>query len=242
MVPVVLVLTLIGALLLGLNMLKRMSAQAPRAGGEPLVGLSAPPPAARTVEPDIGVPGALPPREVLLPESAPQVQAQLQAQDQMARAEQLMRASDWAGLVSLSRQWSQAQPTRQEPWQFQGVAFSRLGDFNAAAEAFKQVLLRDPANAGARVLLAEAYLQGGRHAEAAEQYKTIVAANPGDARLWSNYGLALSALDQDAQAIAALETAVKLDPSSKPAWNNLGIAYQNAGDGARAAAAFANAR
>jgi tetratricopeptide (TPR) repeat protein len=247
LVPVVLVAVLIGALFFGLNMLKKMSGGAKpvaTAGmasmatpetGFPGEASAAPPSAAATPAGDIG------PRPLQAPGgSAGPVGAE--AQDSFQRADDLMRAGNWAGLVAHARAWAQAQPERNEPLQFLGVAYARLGDYNAAADALNRVIARDPAHSGARLLLADTYLQSKRFQEAAGIYRGLVAQEPANARMWNNYGTALNGIGQSAQAVAALETAVKLDPAFKQAWANLGNTYQAMGDSVRAAAAFANAR
>jgi tetratricopeptide (TPR) repeat protein len=246
LVPVVLVVVLIAALFMGLSMLKKMAPGGHRATGVASAGQDSPTmPGASMVAADPA--GAQPPQvtsppEALVAAPAPSPAGDTQGQMALQRADALMRAEDWAGLVSHSEQWSRAQPERDEPWELLGIAYARLRDYNSAAEALRHLLARDPGNAKHRAMLADVYLQAQRLGDAADMYKQVVADSPGDARVWNNYGTALMGTGQVTQAIAALETAVKLDPSLKQAWNNLGSAYKAKGDSARATAAFANAR
>jgi tetratricopeptide (TPR) repeat protein len=241
LVPLVLVGGLIIAMLVGLNILKKMSGQAARA--------NAGRPAGVLMDDTVGdrSDARMPSRPEAAPTPAPgaPLPASMhaaQAQEALRAADELVRANNWPGLVAHAKKWTQDQPDQSAAWQYLGSGYARLGDFNAAADALTQALARDPSNADTRGLLADVYLQGGRHAEAIGLYKQIVAARPNDARMWNNYGSALMGAGQPAQAIAALETSVRLDPGFKLAWNSLGNAYQSIGDESRAAAAFANAR
>lgn len=237
LVPIVLVVVMIGALMFGLNMLKKMAAtSSPHMAPAPGADAMSPPPAE-------GFPGeASGPRPAEPAPAARAPEASMELQANFRRADELMQSSQWAKLVEHARTWSQAQPERNEPLQFLGVAYARLGDYNAAADALTRILARDPSHANARTLLADTYLQAKRYEEAAGLYRGLVAQNPSDPRLWNNYATVLNELGQRAQAVAALETAVKLDPGFKQAWKNLGNTYQAMGDNARAAAAFASAR
>jgi tetratricopeptide (TPR) repeat protein len=241
LVPAMLVGGLIVAMLVGLNMLKKISGQASRANAGRPAGVQM----EETIvdEGYAGTPspqgGALTPAPGTLIPPSPQ---EAQSQQELRAADELVRAGNWPALVAHAKKWTQARPDRAESWRYLGSAYARTGDFNAAADALTQSLARDPSNGETRSLLADVYLQGGRHAEAIGLYKQIVAARPDDARLWNNYGSALMGAGQTAQAIAALETSVRLDPNFKTAWNSLGNAYHAVGDESRASAAFANAR
>jgi tetratricopeptide (TPR) repeat protein len=234
LVPVVLVGALIIAMLVGLNILKKMSGRMPPA-------IASQPTGAPVVERS---PGDQAPTAPEQSPAAPVVDpgASALAQQASLTAEELARAGNWPALVAHSRKWMQIEPDRVEPLQYLGMAQSRLGDFSASADALTQALARDPSSGQTRGLLADVYLQGGRHVEAIGLYEQIVATTPNDARMWNNYGTALMGAGQSAQAIAAYETAVRIDPNFRSAWNSLGNAYRAAGDNAKATAAFANAR
>jgi len=238
LLPVIVVVVMVMLLLVGLNMLRKMGAAATQESAEygptpidgPIVtnAADAPVPVGTDAAP---APGAAAP-------SAPDPIFE----EHLTRAQALQDTRNWAGLVEFSREWAQAQPDRNEPYQYLGVAYSGLGDYKLAIEPLQKVYARDPDNAPARSLLADAYLQSERWTEAAGMYKQMVVVAPKDARLWNNYGAALNASGQQMQAVAAMETAVSLDPAFKQAWTNLGNLYQSMGDTERASAAFANAR
>jgi Flp pilus assembly protein TadD len=242
LMPVVLVAGLIVAMLIGLNILKKISGQATRAHAGAPAGV----PEAEGTADDNGFAGAAsrPELPTVAPPAAsvPPPPASALGAGEASEANELVRAQNWVGLVAFAKRWTQAQPDRAESWRYLGMAYARSGDFNAAADALPQALARDPANLEMRSQLADVYMQGNRYAEAIALYEQISAATPNDARMWNNYGIALMGAGQSAQGIAALETSVRIDPSFKSAWTNLGNAYRAAGDSARASAAFANAR
>lgn len=243
LVPIVAVVVLVALLVIALNMLNRLKNAAPP---PPQHGFEQVPPVGAPVNDDGAAFGDSPRTASPRPVSAagPVADASWDAKFEESRrkAEQLSQANDWAGLVAHSDAWSRERPDRNEPLQSLGIAYARLGNYDAAADALNRVLTRDRGNAAARVTLADVYAQSKRWSDAVALYQEMVQADSQNARLWNNYGAALTETGQHAQAIAALETAVKLDPKFKEAWINLGNTYQRTGDSARAAAAFASAK
>jgi cytochrome c-type biogenesis protein CcmH/NrfG len=246
--PVIAVIALVAMLFVGLGMLRRMGST----GTSKTTGTTTQA-GAELVDAPGGGPGAgVGTRNAQLPDAnAPPAEDGGEAAEspedadfhaRFQRANALQEAGDWNGLVAHAQAWSVAQPGRIEPQHFLGIAYSRLGNHQMAAEALTKVLQQDPTQDGARALLADTYLQAQRWTEAAAIYKQLVAATPTNSRVWNNYGAALNGMGQPAQAAAALETAVRLDPGFKQAWMNLGQTYQELGDGSKAAAAFANAK
>lgn len=157
----------------------------------------------------------------------------------LKKAERLSRDEEWSELLEHSLRWSVAEPTRDLPWLFMGVANGKLGQNAQAIEALKHVLAMDPNHAQARSILADVYLQERQFQNAANLLQDLVSVNPNDARLWNNYGNALFGLNRFDEAAAALETAVRLEPTFQVAWNNLGNAYERGGHREQAAAAYA---
>jgi tetratricopeptide (TPR) repeat protein len=247
LLPAVVVVALVAMMFVGLGMLRRMSAhsagsavpgeQAELAGVNPAI---ARPPGGSNTPLDAPMPGAQA-IQAENPAEAGSDPADAEFHARFQRANALQEAGDWSGLVEHAKAWAAAQPDRMEPQHFLGIAYSRLGQHDAAAEALTKVLQHDPTQEGARNLLADTFLQAQRWPEAAAIYKQLVVQKPDNSRIWNNYGAALVGLGEKEQAVAALETAVRLDPSFKQAWQNLGTLYQQTGDQAKASAAFANA-
>jgi len=254
LLPTVVVVGLVAMLFVGLNMLRKLKpapSSIPASSMQTLPGSDAPDgrrDSALAASDAMAPSGA---RDLRRPGEAPAggtpagdagIAQDPEFDARFAQAESMKNAGDWAGLASLAKTWSEAQPDRDEPLHFLGMAYSNLGNYVQAEEALKKVLSRDPQDAAVRALLADTYLQAKRFPEAAAMYKEMVTASPNDSRVWNNYGAALNGAGQQAQAAAALETAVRLDPTFKQAWSNLGNLYQSMGDSAKASAAFANAR
>jgi tetratricopeptide (TPR) repeat protein len=239
LLPTVLGLVMVVALMLGLSMLRKL--KAPGAASAAPVATQAP---STPVDGDAAYipPATAEPPPALVSNGAPASAPDPLFDAELARAQALQNARDWAGLLRYAQDWVGSRPQRTEPLFFLGAAHAGLGQHAQAVESLQTVVARDPANQQARLLLADNYLQSERWTDASALYKQMVADSPSDARLWNNYGAALNASGQPAQAVAALETAVRLDPSFKQAWTNLGNVYQSTGDSARASAAFANAR
>jgi tetratricopeptide (TPR) repeat protein len=244
LLPAVAVIALVAMMFVGLGMLRKMSMRpggAAAASQEPIVD----------VDPALAPGGNMPPRNAQLPGAEPvpgdageagEGPAEAEFHARFQRANALQEAGDWSGLAEHARAWAAAQPDRIEPQHFLGIAYSRLGDHQQAAEALSKVLQRDPTQEGARMLLADTYLQSLRWSEAAAIYKQIVATQPENSRVWNNYGAALAGMGEQQQAQAALETAVRLDPTFKQAWANLGNLYNQMGDSARAQAALSRSK
>jgi Flp pilus assembly protein TadD len=221
LLPVVLVGGLVVAMLMGLRILKNMSAQAPRA-------------------PQSQGFADTPAQPALAPATTAPRTVEVAGQEEARSANEMLRAKNWPGLVAQARTWTETQPDRLEPWQLLGMGYAQMGDFEAGIDSLRHAQALSPDDPRTRSILADVYLQAGRHGDAVPLYEKVVATSPNDARAWNNYGIALLAVGQNVQAIAALETSVRIDANFKEAWKNLGNAYQANGD-ARATAAFANA-
>ena len=159
----------------------------------------------------------------------------------LAKAEALNREANWTELLSHSQQWSVAEPLRDDPWIFLGVANERLNQDAQAIDALNRVLAAQPDHFEARSVLSDVYLKTGRFQEATVILQDLVRAAPSDPRLWNNLGNAFYGSANYRDSVSALEVAVKLDPGFLLAWRNLGNAYQRAGHSDLAAAAYAKA-
>jgi cytochrome c-type biogenesis protein CcmH/NrfG len=158
-----------------------------------------------------------------------------------AKADRLAGQADWSGLVTHSQQWSVAEPQRDLPWVFLGIANGRLQNNAQAIDAFNQALKINPINLNARWGLSDVYLQTRQWREAADLLNALVQSQPDNAKLQNNLGNAMLELGEYDESVGALEKAVKLDPGFRDAWNNLGNAYKRFGYPDRAAAAYAKA-
>ena len=235
LVPVVGLVALIAMMFVGLMFLRRFQATQAPPGAE----------TAQSTESSPFVPGA--PATGVVENLAPDVTAPaLPSADAVSRAwfdkaDALSRSGDWPGLVDVAQQWSNAEPDRNEPWLFLGLAQARLGKNADAIFALDQVLKRDPTHTMARTALADVYLQDGQNQNAVTILRDLLRTDPNNSTLWNNLGNALIAMNRYDESVAALETAVRVDPANRQAWRNLGTVYRTAGYADKAAAAFANA-
>jgi TolB-like protein/Flp pilus assembly protein TadD/DNA-binding winged helix-turn-helix (wHTH) protein len=112
------------------------------------------------------------------------------------------------------------------------------GKFDAAVEAYRGLLGRNPQDADAHIGLGDALEGLGRSAEAEASYRRAIAVEPA-------YWGAHAALEQVrrergkmVEATAALRKVTELAPSSANAWSNLGGALQMEGDFSKALQAY----
>lgn len=155
----------------------------------------------------------------------------------LVKADRLSREADWSGLQAHSRQWSLAEPGRDMPWIYLGVAHANLQQNGLAIDALNEVLKTQPKHPVARSALADVYLQSGQFQLAADILRELAPADSGNARLWNNLGNAYFGIGNYDESVKALETAVGLAPDNQRAWGNLAKAYESGGYPEKAAAA-----
>jgi Flp pilus assembly protein TadD len=98
------------------------------------------------------------------------------------------------------------------------------GQWEAAANDFKQVLTQRPDNAKARQHLGEVLFlwgddlaQSGNQEQAVLHYRESLVYRPDDAELHTSLGAALARLGQVNEAQSEFEAAVRIDPNFEPA-------------------------
>jgi Flp pilus assembly protein TadD len=104
------------------------------------------------------------------------------------------------------------------------------GEWENAANDFRQVMKERPDNLKAREHLGEvlllwgnSFFDTGKDAEAASRYREALAIRPNDAELHGRLGVSLGRMGQLAEAEAELLAALKIDPSLEPAKRALEI-------------------
>jgi S1-C subfamily serine protease len=68
--------------------------------------------------------------------------------DWAGRATALSAAEDWAGLLEHSKRWTKAQPKEPFAWMYVAFAYDRLGRYQEAVNAYKEVVRLKPDLAG----------------------------------------------------------------------------------------------
>jgi tetratricopeptide (TPR) repeat protein len=109
-----------------------------------------------------------------------------------------------------------------------GRALGEIGNWNLAAEAFRNAIAVRADYAEAWAWLGEARQQQGQ--DGSVEIERAVAFNPDSAMVESLYGLYLQRKKQPKQALAAIQKAAVLEPGN-PGWQMaLGEAYEQTGD------------
>lgn len=115
------------------------------------------------------------------------------------------------------------------------------GDFDAAAQAYRQVLDANPDHFDALHYLGVLYYQRSQPDRALPLLEKAVSLNPGDAGCQSNLGLVLLALGDTAKAIESFRAALEAQPEFTDAYNNLGNALMRSGQMGEAIFAYRTA-
>jgi tetratricopeptide (TPR) repeat protein len=128
----------------------------------------------------------------------------------------------WSDVVSKS-------PDDARAWNNLGQVHERLGQFEAAEQAFSEAVRRDPEYPRARANLGIALHRLGRIDEAIEAYGVALSLESDIATTWSNRGSAYLALERWDEARDDYEAALRLDPRSASAQYGIGMALANLG-------------
>lgn len=98
------------------------------------------------------------------------------------------------------------------------------GDLNGAIERAKQAVTKDPKDADAHAVLAEAYFRKKQYPDAVREYQAAYALSPKDPDLAGQLGAAYLATGQFAEAEQSLRQALQAHPDDAINNTNLGIA------------------
>ncbi|MGO9993408.1 MAG: tetratricopeptide repeat protein [Steroidobacteraceae bacterium] len=98
------------------------------------------------------------------------------------------------------------------------------GDINAAAAAYRKILLRDPGHFAANHLLGIIELQGGRAENAVNLIGRAIDADARDAHAHLNLGAAFMALGRADDALRSFDRALEINAKWALAWTNRGNA------------------
>ncbi len=110
-----------------------------------------------------------------------------------------------------------------------GHLLERQGDFERAAEQYRQALKLRPEFATARNRLGITLNKRGQHAEATEQFRQALTRQPGSAYLYNNLGFSLYLEHRYAESEAALRRALELRPTFSRARMNHAIVLAKLG-------------
>jgi tetratricopeptide (TPR) repeat protein len=110
-----------------------------------------------------------------------------------------------------------------------GRALSVQGQLDAAAAAFRQVLLMEPRQADARGGLADVLLRQERYDEAIREYQEYLRMEPENAAAHSQLGIALVGRDREQEAVNEFTRASELNPGDPATRLNLANALASVG-------------
>jgi len=145
-----------------------------------------------------------------------------------------MRPADTAEAEELYRRAATLRQDDPRPWKNLGFLLARAGRLGEAAEAFRQVLDRDPADADVACGLADALFAMGHNDEAESLYRRALALRPDFALALNNYGDLLTRTGRHEGALDCYRRAHELTPDNPSVLFNLGRALQRKGQLAEA--------
>lgn len=111
-----------------------------------------------------------------------------------------------------------------------GNAYSRLGQFEYAAEAYDQAIRLGMKDPDLYNELGIAYGEMGRYEEAVRAFKQAVRMRPDLAEAHNNIGLTYYRMGRHEEAVKSFRRAINYQPAGAEAQYNLGLAYLAAGD------------
>ncbi len=114
----------------------------------------------------------------------------------------------------------------------------RYGD---AKRLLDRVLIADPENPRARLIMAELFLASGASKEAAEAFRQLLERPEVKTRALQGHGISLMLVGDRKNGFTSLREAVKGDPTLWRAWNALGYYYDSQHDWAAAAESYGSA-
>jgi tetratricopeptide (TPR) repeat protein len=133
--------------------------------------------------------------------------------DWLKKAGALEEKKDWAGLLTHSLRWTEAQPQEDAAWFSLGVAYGESEQFIEAIKSFKQALSIHRNYADAWFNLGLIYSKVGQYVEAIDSFKQAVNINHELISAWVNLGITYYQVGQTSQVKEVYEILKKLDPS-----------------------------
>ena len=110
-----------------------------------------------------------------------------------------------------------------------GLGFARAGDFDSAADAFRNAVDAWPTYGPSHTNLGAALAGLGKHRDAIEAFDRAIAIDPNDSSAHFQKGASLQAERESAAAIPCLLRAIEIDPGLAEPYFHLGLVHSNAG-------------
>jgi tetratricopeptide (TPR) repeat protein len=129
---------------------------------------------------------------------------------------------DFTAANRLLDAWTADYPDDPEPHLRRGDLWYALIEWQAAVEAYRACLARDPSRAKARLSLARCLIKMNEPAEAEVHFRELLKASPDNVECWLGLGMCLLSLGRSDDARAALAHAAELAPDNFEVRQRLG--------------------
>lgn len=151
------------------------------------------------------------------------------------------REGDRAQAVELMHASLRVLPDQPNVWANLGNTYAEMEQYEAAYEAYKQAVVRDPQNAKLHFSIGVVcrYLRSLREAEAALSMSLKLDAQNVEA--WRNLGIVYKTQGQSVAALKAYARALQLDANNPQLHSNVGNSFKSMGHVAEAEAAYKEA-
>jgi hypothetical protein len=130
-----------------------------------------------------------------------------------ARATELEKKGDWAGMRDWCLAWTKSEPQNFNAWYNLGVALDKLQRYSDAIEALRQAVRINPEFAQAWHNLGYAYVHLKRPNDGINAFRQALRINPENADVWFNLGVAYLMVGDRGAALEVVKTLQKLDPA-----------------------------
>jgi tetratricopeptide (TPR) repeat protein len=120
---------------------------------------------------------------------------------------------------------AQAIEDTAQAWQLIGMSTSRLGNHEAAADAFERVIRYQPEDPIVRNMHAASLTQLGEGTRAIDEFNKAITLDPEYAAAYNNRGVTQYILEEYGPAESSLKKAVQLDPETSIYYANLAWVY-----------------
>ncbi len=107
-----------------------------------------------------------------------------------------------------------------------GQAAPAMGDADNDIKAYREILRKDPRNAGALIKLGNLYMDSNRFAEAVDSYQQALAIDPKDLDVRVDMGTCYRRLGRPLDAIKEYRKAIEIDPRHLNAHLNMGVVME----------------
>lgn len=118
-------------------------------------------------------------------------------------------------------------PTYSDAYGQRGLAYYRLGNYEAALYDYQQAVKHLSGNANAWSNMGTLLFEQGKYQQAKQAFEKALQANPNHVDALANYGSTLGTLGEFNTAITYFKKAIALKPNEASYYQMVGVTYQN---------------